>query len=276
MGYLKNIKSPDMYLKMMRALLFRMSEAERDEVCQEVRLHLEALVEDHQAEGHSPQEAMTLAVQQFGPPFKVGGEIARKWEAKRERLVEATQPRLARQKKWHKFIFAPLVNSVPILFVLNYHSWPLILAAASIHGLLSGVLLHYTGRLDAQIAAAGGPLELCDWRTAHESWKKTLPQVAQHRRQKKNLWGGINLYVIRWLGSRFLEGEESKRAVSSAFKWKVIWQLLGFAYLTALVLWPAEGNIMNMKNMMIFLYVSLKMAPLSRSLADKLLPAAQH
>jgi len=218
-----------MYLKMMRALLFRMSEAERDEVCQEVRLHLEALVEDHQAEGHSPQEAMTLAVQQFGPPFKVGGEIARKWEAKRERLVEATQPRLARQKKWHKFIFAPLVNSVPILFVLNYHSWPLILAAASIH-----------------------------------------------LRQRKNLWGRLNLHVMQWLGGRFLAEEESERAVSSAFKWKVIWQLLGFAYLIALVLWPAEGNIMNMKNMMIFLYVSLKMAPLSRSLADKLLPAAQH
>ena len=265
-----------MYLTMMRALLFRMSEAERDEVCQEVRLHLAALVEDHQAEGHSPQEAMTLAVQQFGPPFKVGAEIAQKWEAKRERLAEATQPRLARQKKWHRFIFAPFVSSVPILFVLNYHSWLIILAAASVHGLLSGVWLHYTRRLDAQIAAAGGPLEVRDWRAAHESWKETLPQVAEQLRQRKSLWGRLNLHILQWLGSRFLERERRKRDLSSAFMWKVIWQLLGFAYLAVLVLWPAEGNIMNMKNMMMFLYVSLKMVPFSRSLADKLLSVAQH
>lgn len=278
MGYLQNIKSPEMYVKMMRAFLFRMPTSERTEVCQEVHQHLAALVEDHQAEGYSPQEAIALAIQQFGPPFKVGGEIARKWEAKTQRLLEATQPRLARRKKRLVFLTAAFSGSMPVLISMNYHYWLVIVVLASAHGLLSGVLYHYTQRLGVWIAGPKGPPEERDWPETRELWEEKLPQITEqirHGAVGKSAWGRLNLLAAQWVGKRVLETAQGTADAPAAFKRRLFWQVLGLAYLAVLVLWPAEGQFMTMRNLLIFLFVSVKMSSLSRRLADKRWPAVK-
>ena len=254
--------------------MFPMPVSERDEACEEVRQHLEALVEDHQGEGHSAQEALTSAVQQFGPPFKVGRKIWQKWDVKRQRLLEATQPQLAGRKKRLAYLIGLLGGAVPVLIVLNCRYLPALLAIASANGLVLGALNHYTQRLDAQTAKLEGlpQIEERQQSSNREAWRETLPQIAEQLRQTKGLWGRFNLIVAQWAGDRFIEKRGCTSVSSSGLRRKLFWQILGLAYLVVLVLWPAPHYAMRVKDMLIFLYVSAKMSSFSHSLADKRWP----
>ncbi len=259
---------------MMRAFMFPIPASERDEGCEEVRQHLEALIEDHQAQGHSPQKALTLAVQQFGPPFKVGRKIWQKWDVKRQRLLEATQPRLARRKKRFVYLTGLLGGSVPVLIVLNCHYLPALFGIALSHGLVMGALSHYTQCLNTQIAELEGllPIEERQQSSNREAWKEASPQIAEQLLHTKGLWGRFNLIVAQWAGDRFVEKRTRTSVPSSCLRWKLFWQILGLAYLAVLVLWPAPYHAMGVKDMLIFLYLSAKMSSLSYSLANKRWP----
>jgi len=279
LGYLQNIKSPDMYVKMMRTFMFRMPEAERDEACQEVGQHLAALAEDYEAEGHPKAEALLLAIERFGQPFRVGSEIARKWEIKRQRRLQQIQPQLARRLKWFRNCCSFFTVGVPILFVMNYHFWPLILIVASVHGLLVSILAHWLQSLEAQVAP---PLARPAERTlseawgnsqseAKELWKERLPQIGNQLKQSKSLWGRLNLYAARWFGRRAINRDGSGKSASSDLLRKLIWQMLGLAYLALLILWPTgtDPSLINVRGLVIFLYASIRIQSVSRSYLDK-------
>jgi len=279
LGYLQNIKSPDMYVKMMRTFMFRMPEAERDEACQEVGQHLAALAEDYQAEGHTEAEALLLAIERFGRPFKVGSEIARKWEIKRHRLIQTTQPQLARRLKWFRNCYSFFSAGLPVLFVMHYHFLPLILVVAAVHGLLASILAHWLRSAEAEVAP---PLARPAERTlseawansqseAKELWKERLPQIGNQLKQSKSLWGRLNLYAARWFGRRAINRDGSGKSASSDLLRKLIWQMLGLAYLALLILWPTgtDPSLINVRGLVIFLYASIRIQSVSRSYLDK-------
>lgn len=266
-----------MYIKMMRTLMFRMPDAERENACQEVHQHLAALAEDYRAEGHTEAEALLLAIERFGPPFKVGGEIGRKWEIRRQRLIQTTQPQLARQLKWFRNCYSFFTAGVPVLFVMNYHFWPLILVVASVHGLLVSILAHRLRTVEAEVASPlRRPAERTlteAWATSQsetkELWKERLPQIDNQLRQSKSLSGRFNLYAARWFGRRAINKEQAKK--SSAPVWKLMWQLPGLIYLLALILWPTgtDSGLTNLKCFLIFLCASIQTQSISRSYLDK-------
>lgn len=269
MSYLRNIKSPEMYVKMMQTFMFRMPETERDEACQEVRQHLVSLAEDCQAEGYTEAKALLLAIERFGQPFKVGSEIAQKWEIKRQRLIQTAQPQLARQLKWLRNCYSFFTASVPVLFVMNYHFWLLILMVASVHGLLVSILSHWLQSIEAQVAPPfRRPAErilLEAWAANSRSenkelWKERLPQIDNQLKQSKGLWGHLNLYAACWLGRRAINRDESGKSVRSGLLRKLIWQILGLVYLVVLILWPTgtDPSLMYMRGLLIFLYASIQ------------------
>jgi hypothetical protein len=93
-----------------------MSRREEEEVRQEVRLHLEALVATQEFEGKSEAETVEAALHQFGDPRKIGQKMARSWWKKRKRqwvadnaareaAKPASQRRRERAIRWlHSFI----------------------------------------------------------------------------------------------------------------------------------------------------------------------------
>ncbi len=279
MGYLQNIKSPDMYVKMMRTFMFRMPEAERDNACQEVRQHLAALAEDYQAEGHTEEESLLLAIERFGQPFKIGSEIARKWEIKRQRFIQITQPEAARRLKWFRNCYSFFSAGLPVLFVMHYHSILLILVVAAVHGLLASILAHWLQSVEAEVAAPNiRPAEQTlseAWASSQsenkELWKERLPQIDNQLKQSKSLWGRLNLYAAQWFGRRAINRDRSVRSNSSGLLRKLIWQMLGLVYLVLLILWPTgtDPNLINMRGLLIFLYASIRIQSVSRSYLDK-------
>jgi hypothetical protein len=107
----------ELYLKRLTAHLIWMPRREKDEVRQEVRLHLEALIATHEFEGKSEEETVEAALHQFGDPRKIGKEMARSWWKKRRRQMaaeraarEATKPISQRRRErvayWLKFFIS--------------------------------------------------------------------------------------------------------------------------------------------------------------------------
>ena len=153
MGQLRNIKSLNLYVRMMQVFMVSMPPSERDEACQEVRQHLEALVEDFQAEGHSPEEAVGLAVERFGNPGKVGADIRAKWEANRKNQGIATRSEWIRQRKLLKLLKF-LATSILLGVIawgtlvggvwLPVQAWCAFGAFGTINAILSGTASAYT------------------------------------------------------------------------------------------------------------------------------------
>lgn len=65
------------YLDRLRRHLRYWSASEREDVCQEVRSHLESLTAAYQVQGREPGAAQEEAMRQFGDPEAVGRQFAR-------------------------------------------------------------------------------------------------------------------------------------------------------------------------------------------------------
>ena len=76
----------DEWFQRFSGALKRLPAAERADLHQEVRQHLESLVAANEELGSSPQEAWQLAMAQFGDPAKIG------WRLRREALALPRDP----------------------------------------------------------------------------------------------------------------------------------------------------------------------------------------
>ena len=68
-------KQLDSYITTLGSRLKAMSKLQREEEMHEVRQHLEALVVWHMQQGQNQDEAVRLAIRQFGQAERIGGEL---------------------------------------------------------------------------------------------------------------------------------------------------------------------------------------------------------
>ncbi len=267
MGYLQHIKSPEMYVRMMQTLMFPMPPAEREEACQEVRQHLEALVDDFRAEGHSPEEAVRLAIQQFGNPFRVGSQIWKKWDQKKSRQAEVTKPTLARRRKWLRYLSVSFTAGGTMLILSNTTAWlPLVFLSAG-QGLLAGCLLVYQEALDERI---NGPRGL-SWSASRQWLQESEPQIVENLLQNRSLWNKLSLFVSKRMTAYLLNLENHQATKSATFSWNVRSVVFFVTMLAALISWSSidhEGAYF--KRVMIFLLVSIQAQGVSRVLMNRL------
>ncbi len=69
----------EQWFQRLNAPLKRLPADERTQIHQEVRQHLEALAAANEELGSPPEEALELALQQFGDPGKFGKKMAQEW-----------------------------------------------------------------------------------------------------------------------------------------------------------------------------------------------------
>lgn len=76
-----------LYSLRVTSCLLGMPLREKEEIRQEVRQHLAALIATQEYEGKSEVEAIEAALHQFGDPHKIRAEIARSWRKKRKNRI---------------------------------------------------------------------------------------------------------------------------------------------------------------------------------------------
>ena len=278
MGYLQNIKSPDTYVRMMRAMLSRMPKAERDEACEEVRQHLEALVEDFQAEGHASQEALTLAIQQFGSPVKVGLNIWLRWERKRWRQMEAARPTVRPQRK---FLVALLSGAITVsfVFVINVtDSWVPVVLLSALSGLVGYLdpclyqrdLKHLLG-LNEQPES----VQKTDWVETQRKLRESKVRGAEQLSQRRGLRSRLNLLVVQSVITYLIRRKRqpaTRPPASSLSSWSLGTAVWFMVVVSALAYWvPADHGAPHLKKFMLFTMLSLQSRETGRSLANRLL-----
>ncbi len=69
----------EQYLAAVGARLRTLPPARRDEEVREIRQHLDALVAAHLARGQSPEEAVDVALRQFGHAEQIGRQLQGAW-----------------------------------------------------------------------------------------------------------------------------------------------------------------------------------------------------
>ena len=224
------------------------------------------MVEDLEAEGHSPSESLQLTIKRFGQPFRVGRQIAQKWEAKRQLLNQKAQPRLARRLRWLGNIRFFLLVSVPVLIETNYHpAWRLILVGAVVIGCLVGSMETVVERMEVQLNGpfSLGPLsEYLVSAEKQEQIKENLPEIRGRIRVSKSLWGKCNLYAAQWASVWAMNGAQKTEPTSRTSRRSVVWQLLGLIYLAALIWWPVstDASVMAWRYVLAFWFVSGKVS----------------
>jgi hypothetical protein len=73
----------DQWFQRFNAPLRRLPAAERAELHQEVRQHLDALAAANEELGSTPEEAWELALMQFGDPAQIGRKMYQEWQQSR-------------------------------------------------------------------------------------------------------------------------------------------------------------------------------------------------
>jgi len=268
MGYLQTIKSPEAYVKMMQTFMFLMPEAERNGACEEARQHLEALVEDFQREGQSPQGAMTLAVQQFGSPFRVGRDIGQKWEQKRKRQTEVTKPILARRSKWLRYLSVSFMAGGMVLITTGIDAWlPLVLLSAG-QGLLAGCLFVCQEALDERINSS----QRLNWSERRQWLQESEPQIVENLLQNRSLWNRLNLLASQRATAYLLNLENNQLTKSTTFSWNVKSVVLFVTLIAALIYWsPIDHEAIYWRRLMLFMLVSIQAQGVGKVLTNRLL-----
>jgi hypothetical protein len=77
----------DRYIETIAARLKTLPAAQRDEEMREIRQHLDALVAGHRAAGLSEDEAVKVAIRQFGHAEQVGRELQQSQQPQRLRAL---------------------------------------------------------------------------------------------------------------------------------------------------------------------------------------------
>lgn len=77
----------DQYIETIHARLKSLPAAQRDEEVREIRQHLDALVAGHRAAGLGEDEAVHVAIRQFGHAEQVGRELHQTWQPQRLRAL---------------------------------------------------------------------------------------------------------------------------------------------------------------------------------------------
>lgn len=78
----RNARLEDYLDRVVAPLIDDVPRARRRELRAELSAHLEALIEAHIELGSTPEEAMTAAIRQFGPPRQVGKQWLGEWRRK--------------------------------------------------------------------------------------------------------------------------------------------------------------------------------------------------
>lgn len=76
----RNARLDDYLDRVVAPLVDDVPHARRRELRAELGAHLDALVEAHLELGATPEEALTAAIRQFGPPRQVGRQWLREWQ----------------------------------------------------------------------------------------------------------------------------------------------------------------------------------------------------
>ncbi len=267
MGYLQTIKSPEAYVKKMRAFMSPMPVSERDEVCQEIRQHLEALLEDFQAEGRSPEEAIALAMKRFGSPVKVGREISRKWFKKYEQRSEAAKPPPLRRQERLLSIVDLTISCLlfwQVISVFYCHNLSPLLFWSAAFGLCSGGIEAYREALRERGWEAQGI-------DPRQNFQDLLPKLKQRLLQDQTWRGRLTFILFRLAGNRLVNTFGSFERKTD-LKWNTWAIARGTGYFILLLLLPDRNEWLSyVRQLLVFSYVSGRATALSRILTNRLL-----
>ena len=115
------------YLSTFAARLGKLPGAQRDEELREIRQHLELLVASYRQQGKSEEEAVGLAISQFGRAEKIGRELGQV-SRKSERVHAFASAAITFTTMFVAYGFFSLMNDKPTDF--PYHQSDKILLAA--------------------------------------------------------------------------------------------------------------------------------------------------
>ena len=233
MGYLQNIKSTAAYVKAMNAFLYRMPTVEREEACEEVRHHLDALVEDFQAGGHSQEKATQLAASRFGYPFAVGIAIAQRWEVKQNGKASATKIKLA--QAWIKG--GSIQSSTGLLAPWVLFSLPHLALLVVTQSVILGCFMGYVVDLEERLTVN----QESEWEAAKRGLQENKTRIAEMLSEPQSMGGRILLRFLKWSGERAIN-RKGKPLYLSVASWDAKSALWGGAILTALFLWAPDGR----------------------------------
>ena len=118
--------------------------AQRRRLRLETEDHLRALVEDFGAEGFAPDQAVTVALQEYGEPWRIGQDFAEAWLTGPHpcRLARFTDAATLRAFGWFGiFSILSLLGVEQCALVPNQQEmWPLVQCLAVVAPLIAGVL----------------------------------------------------------------------------------------------------------------------------------------
>ena len=277
MGYLQNIKSPEAYVNSMRVALSDMPETEREEACEEVRQHLGSLVEDFHADCHSSEEAMMLAIEQFGHPLKVGFQIGQKWrqknEERNEERIEAAKFPAFKRKERLLAVVDQISSCLPIpvlIFAFYRHSLPWVFLLPATLGLQSGIINAYRQALRDQVWEPQGI-------SPQRRLEASIPKVRLRLLRDRTWRGRLTFVVVRLIGQQLMSWVGlSERRTHLNWKWNTSAITWGGFYLLLLVLWPDDSGWQSLlKQMIVFPYVFTRAFTISKVLTNHLLLRGQ-
>ena len=245
-----------------------MPSAEQNEICQEVRQHLEALVEDYQGIGNTPEEALTLAVKQFGQPVGVGSEIGRKWAAKREEQAETAMPKLAWQRAQLSSHAAGILVLGAILCVIAYPSWTILMVLATIEGISYGVVSGYLEEVKEQM---DGWRETA-WLEVQAELKGKKSNLRNQFSQRKSLWGKLDSFIGQRVNNYFSSNANNPFRRTTRLGWTMTSVLWSLCYLAVLILGSSlsQGRV-AVWNYLIFFYIFAKVQRISKVVTNRFL-----
>ncbi len=204
---------------------------------------------------------MRLAIKQFGQPFRVGRDIAQKWETKRKRQTETAKPIPTRQRKWLKFLTTIITSWGGIWCVMNYHAWPVILTWAVGQGILYGLATGHIAELDEEIDGPKG----AEWPEMQKELRESRIGIREQVSQSKNLWGKLTMLFVQRLTERYSTTASNPFARAISFGWTVSSVSWSLAYLAVLIFCSAisHGRIIFW-TYLIFYYVTDKAGTISK------------
>ena len=248
--------------------MFPMPIPNRDEACEEIRQHLEALIEDYQGEGCPPQEAVTLAVERFGSPFKLGRKIGCKWEANRKRQIAAANPVLARQRKWMRFLCFCTTGIGMLLIMRFIDGWlPLVICCAAL-GILIGCLFPSVPGISEQLYDRLGMGQEEAQGPSWEAQMKMLKRLSLSRSLRIRTIVLISQWVITYSHSRGNNptklGLLSGNAVFPVLPVLLLVGCIAFNY------WPpVDHDVLINRKIIIFMLVTLPAQDIGRGLINR-------
>jgi len=275
-GYLQTIKSPEMYVSVMRVFMFPMPDVERDEACQEVRQHLEALAEDFQVQGASVEDATVKAVKQFGLPSKVGREISQKWVKGNQSHPNIGKLRVFKSKEKALGAVTLLQKcfwGLGFFWVISHTLTAIVLLSVAVGlGISDGVLeAHREGANERTGVVQGMDIGMDMRQRMDRGLKRAKTTLKQQLSEDKTLRGRLRHVLYRLVEpdvSRFV----GLSSPATSLPWKPAGVGLGLAYLTVLLLWPgACGWQLTLKQILILVFVSGRTRTVSQVLVNRLL-----